>query len=192
MNSRRRRLNVIVLSTTLAVIFGTGMTSTNSVWAATIHCPNSAVVPPFFVNCLGTDNNDNMIGTTESDSMEARGGNDIMSGFGSSDRMFGGDGDDTVSGGSANDLANGNARSDNVNGDSGDDTVVGDFGPDTLKGNSGNDKIYQWVNDGVNVPTSPDGSKDTVDCGSGNDEAFINTSVDHDTAASNCETVHEG
>ena len=34
-----------------------------------------------------------------------------------------------------------------------------------------------------------DGSKDSIDCGSGNDEAWINISQDGDTAV-NCETVH--
>ena len=36
--------------------------------------------------------------------------------------------------------------------------------------------------------TQPDGSKDVIDCGGGNDEVFINKSVDHDIAL-NCEVV---
>ena len=43
----------------------------------------------------------------------------------------------------------------------------------------------------IQIFHSPDGSKDTIDCGSGNDEAWINVSQDGDTAV-NCETVHAG
>ena len=43
----------------------------------------------------------------------------------------------------------------------------------------------------IRFPVDADGSKDTIDCGSGNDEAWINVSQDGDTAV-NCETVHAG
>jgi hypothetical protein len=38
---------------------------------------------------------------------------------------------------------------------------------------------------------SPDQSEDFVDCASGNDEAWINVSVDHDRARY-CETLYAG
>jgi hypothetical protein len=38
---------------------------------------------------------------------------------------------------------------------------------------------------------NPDGSKDLIDCGPGNDEVFLNISVEHDVAV-NCEIVHAG
>jgi Ca2+-binding RTX toxin-like protein len=75
---------------------------------------------------------------------------------------------------------------DNINGDSGDDTIQGFLGADTLKGSSGNDRIFHDLDF---LSTNPDLSKDTIDCGSGNDEAWINISRDGDTAI-NCETVH--
>ena len=77
---------------------------------------------------------------------------------------------------------------DNINGDSGDDTIQGFGGADILKGSSGNDRIFHFTSD---LATFRDSSKDTIDCGSGNDEAWINTSQDGDTAI-NCETVHAG
>jgi hypothetical protein len=58
---------------------------------------------------------------------------------------------------------------------------------DGLDGGSGDDSLSQSFFE----DTQSDGFKDLVDCGPGNDEAWINTSVDHDVAV-NCETVHEG
>ena len=81
MNNRRRRLTInFVISTTLAVIFGTAMTNTNNVWAATIHCPNSGLN-----GCLGTNDADNMIGTSKDDSMSGLDGDDKMDGFAGND-----------------------------------------------------------------------------------------------------------
>ena len=78
---------------------------------------------------------------------------------------------------------------DNINGDSGDDAIIGESGADILKGSSGNDIIIHGTH---GQRENPDGFKDTIDCGSGNnDRAFINTSQDGDTAV-NCERVHTG
>ena len=171
-----------MIATTLAVIFGTAMTSTNSVWAADITCTRG-------VQCIGTDEPDNMKGTSEADDMSGLNGNDKMNGFAGNDQMDGGPGDDTMSGGSGHDFMLGREGDDNINGDSGDDTILGFRGADILKGSSGNDRIFH---DFLRFPVDADGSKDSIDCGSGNDEAWINTSTDGDTAASNCETVHTG
>jgi hypothetical protein len=65
-NKSRRSLTInFVITTTLAVIFGTGMTSTNSVWGANIDCPNV----PNTNNCNGTDGDDRMAGTANEDNM---------------------------------------------------------------------------------------------------------------------------
>lgn len=40
-------------------------------------------------------------------------------------------------------------------------------------------------------PLEPDGHKDILDCGDGNDEAFVNVNTDHDEFK-NCEVVHKG
>ena len=106
--------------------------------------------------------------------------------------MAGGTGDDTMCSGSGDDEMFGQDNDDNMNGNSGHDTVVGVLGADILKGSSGNDKIYHgFLNPDISLAILPDGSKDTIDGGVGNDEAFINVNQDGDTAV-NCETVHAG
>jgi Ca2+-binding RTX toxin-like protein len=189
--NRRLKINISIIAT-LAVIFGTAMTSTNSAWAATINCPNVPPPnPPGTANCVGTDNPDTILGTANEDFMIGQGGDDKMFGFARNDVMDGGTGDDTMSGGSGDDNMFGGNGDDNMNGDSGNDIVIGFRGADILKGSSGNDEIYHFgKSTPISESTLPDGSKDTIDCGSGNDEAWINISQDHDTADSNCETVH--
>lgn len=139
---------------------------TSSVWAATIQC-KSTNNP-----CFGTDENDAMIGDDGDNFMGGKLGNDVISGKAGDDVIFPAAGDDMA------------------NGDSGDDTIAGDSGADRMSGGEGADKIYHNV---IASPSAllPDGSKDKIDCGAGNDEAWINVSVDHDIAA-NCETVHAG
>jgi len=176
-----------VIATTLTLIFGTAMTSTNSVWAANIDCPNRSTGD---INCFGTQGDDRMAGTANEDSMRALNGDDTMFGFARNDLMFGEGGDDTMSGGSGDDRMFGDAGNDKINGDSGDDTIFGFPGADIIKGSSGNDKIFHYVGS-TSLVTNPDFDKDIIDCGSGNDEVWINVSVDHDTAV-NCETVHAG
>ena len=83
---------------------------------------------------------------------------------------------------------------DDIKGGSGNDLLEGNGGSDVISGGSGNDIIYHWTEQ---QGTNPDGSgsakgTDTITCGSGRDEVFMNTSVDGDTAASDCEIVHEG
>ena len=56
-----------------------------------------------------------------------------------------------------------------------------------LLGGSGDDRIFHW--DHNSPATRSDGGKDVIDCGSGIDEVWINTSIDGDIAI-NCETVH--
>ena len=186
MNNITRKLTVnFVIATTLAVIFGTAMTSINRVWAEPpIHCPTVAGTN----QCNGTDGADKMLGTNEEDVMNGRNGQDEMFGSASDDEMFGNNAADTMKGDSGDDSMHGNERNDNVNGGSSNDIVRGGFGEDILKGNSGNDKIYH---SDVSQPLQADNSKDDIDCGSGNDEAWINVSTDHDTADSNCETIHQ-
>lgn len=58
----------------------------------------------------------------------------------------------------------------------------------TAKG-SGDDTLYQ--SSPSDTPTNSDGHKDYIDCGPGNDNAYINTSVDGDIAY-NCEHLFTG
>ncbi len=119
--------------------------------------------------CLGTENADNMVGDNTANLMIGLGGNDLVNGKGDSDLVVGTTDNDIVSGGA------------------GPDTVVGGFAADKLIGGNDDDRVYQSVI-GPDA-NEPDGGKDTIDCGPGNDEAWINFSVDHDVAV-NCETVH--
>jgi hypothetical protein len=88
--------------------------------------------------------------------MTGKGGNDLLSAFPS---------DDVVSGGKVL------------------DNIAGDTGADRLAGGDGDDKIAQFTFGNNPNALDPDGSKDLIDCGLGNDEAWINVSVDHDIAS---------
>ena len=86
-NTKRSLIINFVISTTLAVIFGTAMTSTNnSAWAADITCTRGPVIPN---QCTGTQDPDNMKGTSEADEMSGLNGNDNMNGFAGNDQMDG-------------------------------------------------------------------------------------------------------
>ena len=185
LNKQRLKTNSAITAT-LAVIFGTALTTTNMAWAADISCPNGL---PFqdFVVCSGTSDPDKMQGTSKKDFMSGLDGDDIMNGFAGNDQINGGRDDDTMSGGSGHDNMIGRDGNDKINGDSGNDVILGGPGADVLIGSSGNDQIYQA--DLGATATQPDGSIDEIDCGSGIDEAWIST-VDGDTADSSCETVH--
>jgi len=110
-----------------------------------------------------------MVGDDGTNQIGGSGGNDNLSGKGGGDFVGGFDGDDLVAGGKGNDVMTGNT------------------GVDKLVGGDGNDKIFHDNFDS----TDPDGSKDIIDCGLGNDEVWLNFRSDHDIA-SGCETVHSG
>jgi len=135
-----------------------------------------------------------MYGGTGNDRLYGFEGNDAMYGEGGDDRMDGGNGDDNMNGGDGNDAMYGESPmelvggNDNMNGGDGNDAMYGNLGADTITGGDGDDKIYHGQVLGPQSTTS-DGSKDTIDCGPGIDEAWINVQTDGDTAI-NCETVN--
>ncbi len=144
------------------VLTAVGLSFPMSVWGATIQCKSTSNP------CFGTvDESNTMIGDDGKNVMLGGNKADSMSGKGGFDDMSGGNGNDVMSGGNGN------------------DAVSGGLGSDRLSGGEGDDKISHSGTGSLN----PDGSRDYVDCGSGNDEAFINVRVDHDLAV-NCETVH--
>jgi len=192
----------------------------NQAWAAVIQCPTGPAFECIGTTdpdtMRGTDNPDRMEGRDGDDSMSGLGGNDDMSGDrpnlvfplpiddddqmnggSGGDHMVGGIGDDTMDAGSGNDLVNGflddalvfTADDDEITGGSANDEIQGSGGFDILNGASGNDIIYHAADF---FGTGSDGRVDTITCGSGQDEAFINVSDDGDTAASDCEIVHAG
>jgi Ca2+-binding RTX toxin-like protein len=157
-------LGIAMAMVTLTVV-GTILPS-SSVWAATIQCKSS------IDTCLGTDEDDTMIGDDGHNLINPREGNDVVSAKGGPDNVQGDTGNDKLYG------------------DQGNDFILGQEGADLLSGGDGNDEIYHFSANAQKA-TDPDGSKDRIDCGAGNDEAWINVSVDHDIAA-NCETLHTG
>jgi len=175
-----------------------------------IQCTNSNTKIP----CKGTDNSDTMIGTEGDDFIYGLNGNDHISGLGNvggpagydildggdgSDKLYGGNdfdniaggiGDDSIYGEEGNDGLWGGEDDDVIEGGVGNDRLYGDSGSDTLKGGDGDDKIYhgEYTNSAI-YDKGQDGSKDTVDCGDGQDEAWLNTGSDGDVAV-NCEKIH--
>jgi len=128
----------------------------------------------------GEDGNDRMFGDIGNDNMSGGPGDDIMYGWEDDNYIDGGDGNDLVVGWSGNDILSGGDDFDHI---------FGYSGFDLIQGGPGDDKIYHNEESSVVVPTDPDGSKDTIDCGPGLDEAWINSAVDHDVHL-NSEIVH--
>lgn len=109
--------------------------------------------------CIGTNGKDEMKGSANSDDMEAERGNDVMYGRGGEDVMFG---------------------------DEGADTLYGNEGDDTLEeyNTSGDkDKLYAQGGDDEHVDAEDGDGLDLVDCGEGQDTAFVDPG---DKVASNC------
>ena len=125
-----------------------------------------------------------MKGLEGDDRMYGNGGDDGMAGYEGNDRMYGGAGDDYLEGRDGNDNLNGGKGNDWLNGDH--DNAPG-TGADVINGGEGNDKLYHSRSD--NERLKPDGFKDILDCGPGQDEAWINT-ADGDVAT-NCEIVRK-
>jgi Ca2+-binding RTX toxin-like protein len=116
-----------------------------------------------------------MIGDDLYNLIFGRTGNDKLSGEGGNDDLLAAEGDDTANGGAGNDFMAGGQGSDQINGGEGDDSIFH------------NNYVTRTPN--APDPTSADGSKDTIDCGPGNDVAVINEASDGDVTI-NCETVH--
>jgi Ca2+-binding RTX toxin-like protein len=184
LNKQRLTINVTITAT-LAIIFGTALTTTNRAWADNISCPNAPPVYNFKV-CLGTNDSDNKIGNASGDHANRTPVKDQVDRFSGNDLIFGDRHDNTIGGGSGNDDMNGLVGNDNITGTSGDDLIVGSGGADTIEGASGNDAIYQAE---VSGATDPDGYKDELHCGPGKDKVWINK-IDGDTADKSCEIVH--
>jgi Ca2+-binding RTX toxin-like protein len=165
MLAKKLVLGVAIIIASLMLI-GTTL-PTSSVWAATILCQPSPA------QCNGTNDGDTMVGDSEQNIMLGKAGNDVMTGKGGNDLLFGFSGDDVLSGGTGN------------------DDICAGIGADRIAGGDGNDLISHNGCDPTPPLTDPDGSKDVIDCGLGDDEVSINVSVDHDTA-SGCEIVHAG
>jgi Ca2+-binding RTX toxin-like protein len=103
-----------------------------------------------------------------------------VSGGADNDRVHGGSRDDTVSGGDGDDRVGGGRGDDTVNGDAGNDRLFAGRGTDVVSGGDGDDVLHALARDH---------DKDVLDCGAGNDVAYVRW-VERDlTETPNCETV---
>jgi Ca2+-binding RTX toxin-like protein len=108
-------------------------------------------------------------------------GNSTMIGNGGNDKLIAGDYTDTLDGGPGNDV---------LNGGFGNDTITGGPGQDTIQGDATSATCGYWsytckIPFGNDVINARDGEVDNVDCGTGTDQAIVDT-VD---VVANCETV---
>ena len=144
-----------------------------------------------------SDPNTWCVGTDGDDRIGANGLKHNILGLGGNDRIVAGSGDDGVCGGPGNDRISGDEGKDEIFGDVIDDpnipvTCGEGYGSDIISGGAGNDRLYH----GLGTPDDSkailsDSHKDIIECGSGEDSVWINTSIDHDIAF-NCEHVHAG
>jgi hypothetical protein len=178
---KRKLMFGIGILVVLLSLAGAAIPSQHSAWAANTTCAGA-------VECNGTtasdDNNDSVIcGTQGNDNIDLKNTSNLQS----LDNGVGGGGDDTINGGIGDDFIIG----DNYAGFNCD---LGSAGADRLIGGPGDDNILHGnlpLPVDVNTAKLSDGHKDYIDCGPGDDQAVINTSVDGDTAI-NCETVITG
>ena len=163
---------------------------------------------------------DELNGGNGDDNLDGGGGNDRLNGGAGADDVHGGDGidvadqtatadqtltlddlpDDGAAGEADNihsDVENANASigNDTIVGSAADNSLVGDAGDDDITGGDGQD-ILQGI-DGNDIIHAQDGAADTIACGPGIDEAFvdsIDTVIDQPdvdpTVDDRCETVH--
>jgi len=171
----------------IGILVAIVLTSLSFAFAANSYCTKLANSYPN-TWCVGTDGDDRI---------GANGLKHNILGLGGNDQIDAGSGDDGVCGGSGNDRINGGDGKDEIFGDIIDDpdipvTCGEGYGSDSIAGGAGDDRLYH----GLGTPDDSkailsDGHKDYIDCGAGEDSAWINTSIDHDVA-SNCEHVHKG
>jgi Ca2+-binding RTX toxin-like protein len=184
---------------TIIVLFGIsfgiltivlGIMTPYSIGAANILCP-----PNTDKICAGTEEADRMVGTSGVNivsvstvySIDGGGGADSLSGGQDENKIRGGEGSDHMLGGFNSDFISGENGEDYIDGGSGNDRIVGGAYDDILIGFEGNDLISSNAEN----HTKADGHRDSIDCGPGEDEAWINVSNDGDVAI-NCESLHAG
>lgn len=143
--------------------------------------------------CVGTEEADGMVRTSGVNivsisnvySIDGGAGADSLSGGQDENRIRGGEGSDHMLGGFNSDSISGENGEDYIDGGSGNDRIVGGAHDDILIGFEGNDLISSNAEN----HTKADGYRDSIDCGPGEDEAWINVSNDGDVAT-NCESLH--
>jgi Ca2+-binding RTX toxin-like protein len=105
----------------------------------------------------------------------------VVAGGDGNDRLYGGSDADQVLGGNGNDRGAGNKGPDSVQGGDGNDSLFGGWGADRVLGGSGNDELHALA---------PDGDPDLLNCGPGNDKAWVLRAERPRTQLVGCETVY--
>lgn len=151
------------------------------------------------VRCLGTTDDDTIKGTKVGDAIRGGGGNDKVLGNAGGDEIVTEQDNDKIQGGDGDDYIETRGGDDQIDGGAGNDLILGDdedgdaggYGSDVIFGGRGNDELFhsQYIESHGGDPTGSDGHTDKLDCGPGNDEAWINVGTDHDVVK-NCEVVH--
>jgi len=121
-----------------------------------------------------------MVGEDGNDRITGGLGTDMLRGGIGRDGMWGGGGNDTINGGDGNDVIFGDTDSFSVNNNP---------GRDIIRGGLGDDKLFQNQDPIFANPLTSDGFKDSLNCGPGDDIAYINRTIDHDRAI-NCEHIN--
>ncbi len=153
------------------------------------------VAAPGQTRIAGTPGADVIIATGAADTIDARGG---------ADTICAGRGADAIRGGSGNDVIRGGAGDDDLRGDAGDDLLLGGAGKDDLRGAGGDDRLGGGDGDdrvdggagadlldeqrlggrgndrllgasGDDRVRTAGATKDTVDCGPGDDFALMDS-----------------
>jgi len=117
--------------------------------------------------------------------MHVRGGAgaDTLTGDSGDNMIWGGPGDDTILGGGGNDTLYGDMGNDTVAGEAGNDFIFGGAGINKLYGDSATDPTIV----GNNMLDNSEGTKGTVDCGSGNMDILFSNGAE--TSIISCEMM---
>jgi len=122
---------------------------------------------------VGTSGNDTLWGTPSADVMYGKAGNDTLHGRAGNDVIYGNAGDDVLKGGDGRDV---------LYGGDGNDSIWGGLDSDIEYGGAGDDNLHSLADDNA---------VDILDCGPGNDTAYVNSRkyAAHLIKLHSCETV---
>jgi len=117
-------------------------------------------------------------------------GPDTIYGTSSADTIYGKDGNDSLHGRNGNDVIYGNAGDDLIKGGEGGDVEYGGRGDDTMWVGRGRDVEFGGPGNDVLHALADDDQLDIVDCGPGNDVAWLNVQERGKYVVRGCETVY--
>ena len=134
----------------------------------------------------GTAGGDRILGKRGADVLRGRAGADLLRAGPGRDRLLGGAGADRVIGGRGRDRALGGTGADRLLGGGGPDVLVGGRGPDQFNMRNG----IQLGSPGDDVIRAHDGREDQIDCGAGDDIAYVDRAGEE--GVYDCERVLAG